>query len=156
MVEPGNSCRRPSLIPVVIYQNQQAALTWLEQAFGFEVREMWTDAAGKIAHVEMGFGDGLVIIGSEFADYTKSPKTIGGSNTQCLYVHVETGIDAHCERARQAGAVIAQKPTDQFYGERTYRAIDLEGHVWTFSQTVRRPSTQEMEAASGLTCVSSS
>jgi len=46
--------------------------------------------------------------------------------------------------------VILQEPTDQLYGDRTYRARDPEGHVWTFGQTVRR-SREEAEEASGLT-----
>ena len=33
----------------------------------------------------------------------KSPKTLSGSVTQALYIYVD-GIDAHCARARGAGA----------------------------------------------------
>jgi hypothetical protein len=40
--------------------------------------------------------------------------------------------------------------TDQFYGDRTYRARDPEGHVWTFGQTVRHVSREEAEKESGL------
>jgi len=65
------------------------------------------------------------------------------------------GLDAHCERARAAGAVITQEPEDQFYGARTYRARDLEGHVWNFSQEGRAVSSEEMNAASGLTATTS-
>ena len=54
------------------------------------------------------------------------------------------------ERARAAGAVILAEPEDQFYGDRTYRARDPEGHVWTFGQTVRYVPETEWEAASGL------
>jgi uncharacterized glyoxalase superfamily protein PhnB len=53
-------------------------------------------------------------------------------------------------RAAAAGAEIVQQPTDQFYGDRTYRARDPEGHVWTFAQTVRRVSREEAERASGF------
>jgi uncharacterized glyoxalase superfamily protein PhnB len=52
--------------------------------------------------------------------------------------------------ARQAGAIIEMEPADQFYGDRTYRAKDLEGHVWTFSQTIRQVSREEAERISGL------
>jgi uncharacterized glyoxalase superfamily protein PhnB len=66
-------------------------------------------------------------------------------------VHVEVSdIDAHCARARAAGAEIIVEPADQFYGHRTYRARDHEGHVWTFAQPVREVSAAEMEAATGL------
>ena len=42
-------------------------------------------------------------------------------------------------------------PADQFYGARTYRAMDPEGHIWNFTEEVRVVSTEEMERASGLT-----
>ena len=61
-----------------------------------------------------------------------------------------SGIDAHCARARTAGATILAEPEDQFYGDRIYRAADLEGHVWTFSQHVRDVGKEEAEAAIGL------
>jgi uncharacterized glyoxalase superfamily protein PhnB len=58
-------------------------------------------------------------------------------------------VDAHCARARAAEATIVAEPEDQFYGDRTYRAVDLEGHVWTFSSHVRDVSRAEAEAAIG-------
>jgi hypothetical protein len=76
--------------------------------------------------------------------------SVGGRNTQCVHVHVVADIDAHCDRARAAGATILQEPADQFYGDRTYRARDPEQHVWTFGQTVREMSLDEAAAAAGL------
>lgn len=43
-----------------------------------------------------------------------------------------------------------KEPEDQFYGDRTYIAADLEGHHWTFSQPLRAVSNEEMEQASGF------
>ena len=40
--------------------------------------------------------------------------------------------DAHCERARAAGAEIVQEPTDREYGSREYTARDPEGNLWVF------------------------
>lgn len=56
----------------------------------------------------------------------------------------------HYWRARAAGAGILQASEDQFYRDRTYRARDSGGHVWTFSQTVRHVSREDAEQASGL------
>ena len=63
---------------------------------------------------------------------------------------LDSGIDEHCARARAAGAVILKEPEMQFYGDRTYRAADLEGHIWTFGQTVKIMTPAEWDAASGL------
>ncbi len=142
--------RRPAFISSVIYKDNRAALAWLQRAFGFDAAEVLVDARDNILHAEMSHGDGVVMISNELADWTRSPSSIGGSNTQRIHVRVEKGIDEHCERARQAGATIVMEPTDQFYGERSYVAIDLEGHRWTFSQPVRHVTSQEMEQATGF------
>lgn len=141
---------RPSFIPSLVYKDNRAALAWLEKAFGFEPSEVLTDGDGKIVHAEMTHGDGVVMIGNEFADWTRSPASLGGKNTQRVHVRLAKGIDEHCARARQAGAKIVMEPADQFYGDRSYIAADLEGHHWTFSQPVRDVSMEEMEKASGF------
>lgn len=141
---------RPSFIPSVIYRDNRAALEWLENSFGFELSEVLTDAEDNIVHAEMTYGDGIIMVGSEFADWTKSPKNVGGKNTQRVHVRVDHDIDAHCERARRAGAKIVMEPEDQFYGDRTYMAEDLEGHHWTFAQPVKQVTNAEMERATGF------
>lgn len=141
---------RPAFIPALVYQDNRAALDWLQKAFGFEASEVLTDAQGKIVHAEMSHGDGVIMIGGEWADWTRSPLSLGGKNTQRVHVRIERGLDEHCARARQAGAKIVMEPADQFYGDRTYLAADLEGHHWTFSQAVREVSRAEMETATGF------
>ena len=141
---------RPSFIPSLAYKDNRAALKWLQNAFGFEPSEVLTDAGGNIVHAEMTHGDGVVMIGTEWADWTRSPASLGGKNTQRVHVRIERGIDEHCARACRAGARIVKEPEDQFYGDRTYIAADLEGHYWTFAQPVRDVSNKEMEQASGF------
>lgn len=147
MNEPSH---RPSLGAAVFYKDPRAALAWLEKAFGFERAMVVTDQDGNIVHAEMRFGDGYLMLGAEWADFVASPASLGGKNTQMLHVQLPDGIDAHCDHARAAGAEIQQEPADQFYGDRTYRARDPEGHVWTFGQKVREVSREEAEQATGL------
>ena len=142
--------RRPSFGSAVFYRDPRAALDWLEEAFGFERSMVITDKDDRLAHSEMKFGDGYLMVGSEWADFVASPASVGGKNTQSIHVQLRDGIDSHCERARAAGAAILMEPADQFYGDRIYRARDLEGHVWNFAQTVRHVTREEAERASGL------
>ena len=142
--------RRPSFGSAVFYRDPWVALDWLEKVFGFERSMVISDKDGRLGHAEMRFGDGYLMVGSEWADFVASPASVGGKNTQSIHVQLQDGIDAHCERARAAGAAILMEPADQFYGDRTYRARDLEGHVWTFAQTVRSVTREEAERASGL------
>jgi uncharacterized glyoxalase superfamily protein PhnB len=141
---------RASLGSALYYRDPWKALDWLEQAFGFERVMVLSDAQGRLAHAQMSFGDGYIMVGTEWADFIASPASVGGKNTQSIHVQLKEGIDAHCTRARAAGARIDQEPADQFYGDRTYRARDPEGHLWTFKQAVRRVSREDAEKASGL------
>lgn len=142
--------KRAALGAAVYYKDPMAALDWLERAFGFERVMVITDQDGKLAHSEMRFRDSYLMVGSEWADYTASPVSVGGKNTQSVHVHLADGLDAHCEQARAAGAQIVREPEDQFYGDRVYAARDPEGHVWSFGQSVRKVSREEAEAVSGL------
>ncbi|MBO0852180.1 MAG: VOC family protein [Nocardia sp.] len=138
--------------PSVVYRDPKAALTWLERAFGFETT-MAIDGpteAPTQGHYEMSCGGrGRIIVGGEFADWTRSPAGAGGANTQFVAVHLPGDLDSHCERARNAGAQIVAEPEDQFYGDRVYRVLDPEGHCWRFSAHVRDVSKAEAEAAIG-------
>src|SRR3546814_2351659 len=93
----------------------------------------------------MGHGDSVVMVGNEWSDDHRSPKSLGGKNTQSVHVQLGAGedIDAHCDRARAAGAAIIAAPETQFYGDRTYRARDPEGHIWTFGVTVEAKTRSE-------------
>ena len=146
-----------TITPVLFYRDPLAAMRWLEAAFGFETTMLVTDDAGAVGHSELRLDGAAVSVGGEWASADllgpatmKSPQSIGGVGTQFLRLSIQ-GLDAHCERARAAGARITQDPTDQFYGERTYRALDCEGHVWNFAEPVQVLSIEEMEKASGLT-----
>lgn len=141
---------RPSLISAVSYRDPKAALAWLEEAFGFELFMLIEDGDGNLAHSEMRFGNAAVMVGSEWSDDHKSPASLGGKNTQTVHISTADDVDAHCERARRAGAEIIAEPETQFYGDRTYRCRDPEGHIWTVSQTVQTVSREEAERASGL------
>jgi uncharacterized glyoxalase superfamily protein PhnB len=145
------------LSPCLSYRDRQAAMDWLEAAFGFEVSLLVTDAEGNIGHAEMAFKGARITIADEWAApgligpaALASPANLEGRVTGFLRIFLEKGIDAHCERARAAGAKITAEPEDQFYGDRVYRCLDLDGHIWTFSQPVATPTLAEMEAASGF------
>ena len=134
----------------LFYQDPKAALAWLEEAFGFELVMLLEDADGNVAHSQMEFGDSYVMIGQEWSADHKSPKSVGGKNTQTVHVQIDSDVDAHFARAKAAGAEIMAEPETQFYGDRTYRCRDPEGHIWTVSQTVANVSREDAEAASGL------
>jgi uncharacterized glyoxalase superfamily protein PhnB len=128
--------RWPSLSSSLCYRDPKAALEWLETAFGFEPTMAILGEDGALMHSQMRFGDGMIMVGNEWSADHSSPANIGGKNTQTIHVQLDADIGGHCERARAAGAEILQEPETQPYGDRTYRARDPEGHIWTFGQTI--------------------
>jgi uncharacterized glyoxalase superfamily protein PhnB len=142
---------RPTFASAVYYRDPFAALAWLESAFGFKRQFVVMSPDGKLAHSEMRFEDGSVMIcgGWPGMPYT-SPADLDGKNTQSVHVQLKSGIDVHYERARAAGATVVREIADQFYGDRVYVVSDPEGHVWSFGETVRTVTREEAEEASGL------
>ena len=135
----------PRIVPAVFYDDAATAIDWLTRAFGFVVRERVEDDRGRIVHSQLILNGGVIMVGqaglSPERPYVRSPRGVGGANTQSLAVFVDE-VDAHCERARAAGAVIATEPATQDYGEgywadRSYAAEDPEGHRWWFMQRLR-------------------
>lgn len=66
---------------------------------------------------------------------------LGNAPRESLCVFVDD-VDAHCARAKAAGAIILNEPITTDYGseywaDRTYLTQDLEGHQWWFMQRVR-------------------
>jgi len=141
---------RGPLISAICYRDPKAALDFLERGFGFELIMLIEDGEGNLAHSEMRFGNGVVMVGNEWSDDHRSPASLGGKNTQTVHIQIETDVDAHCERARAAGFEIIMEPATQFYGDRTYRCRDPEGHIWTVGQTVKAVTREEAEAQTGL------
>ena len=137
----------PRISSAVFYAEPAAAIDWLCRAFGFEVRLKVEGDGGRIEHSELVFGDGLIMVGGAGDsgrrpdEPFRSPRSMDGANTQSLCVCVDD-VDAHCQRARAAGARIVHEPATQDYGDeywsdRTYMAMDPEGHRWWFMQRVR-------------------
>jgi len=131
---------QPNIFPEIVYDDAPAALQWLTRAFGFETGEVIEGPDGTIAHAEMHLDGGTIMPKSPVAEFAlKSPRALSGIH-QCIYVTV-VDPDAHCQRARSAGAEIIMEPIDTDYGARNYTARDLEGHLWCFG--TYRPRTDK-------------
>ena len=128
----------PQISSALFYDDAAAAIEWLEKAFGFATRLQVEDGDGGIVHSELELGGGLVMVASA-RDGLRSPRSVGGANTQSLFVYVDD-VDAHFARARDHGATIVSEPSNRDYDDwedRTYETLDREGHRWWFAQRVR-------------------
>jgi uncharacterized glyoxalase superfamily protein PhnB len=141
--------RLPSIGPLIWYRDPHAAIAWLQAAFGFELRLVVEGDDGAVIHSELTFGDGYIMAVGPPREKAVSPAAWGGRSTQSVHVQLRDGLDAHCERARAAGAHVVREPATQPYGDRVYTCTDLEDHPWSFGQTVTVMSDGEVERATG-------
>ena len=128
---------KATIIPVLRYRDAPAAIEWLCRTFGFEKHLVVPNNDGTIAHAQLSFGNGMIMLGSvlndetEFGLLVKQPDEIGGGSTQSAYV-VVTDADAVYASAKAGGARIAMQIRGEDYGGRGFSCYDLEGHLWSF------------------------
>ncbi len=120
--------------PSMRYADARAAIAWLVDTFGFKEDVCYSADDGSVAHAQVRFHDGVVMLGSARDDgYPAKTPLEAGAVTGVIYVAVPPGeIDAHYERAKAAGAKIRGDIHDTDYGSREYSAVDPEGYLWSF------------------------
>jgi uncharacterized glyoxalase superfamily protein PhnB len=131
--------RRPrsgaTVVPTVRYRDVDAAVVWLNDAFGFEPHRLLTAEDGSVRYAELTFGTGMVMVGPVEEDglgkLMVQPGDIGGAETQICYLFVEDAQRQY-ERVRAAGADIVLDMTEEANEGRGFSCRDPEGHVWVF------------------------
>ncbi len=123
-----------TIIPTLRYRDAAAAIEWLCRVFGFEKHLVVPGEKGKIAHAQLTYGNGMIMLGSvgdDPFDKLQAPPDPGKPVTQSPYIVVED-VDKHYARAKAAGAQIVMEIKDEDYGGRDYSARDPEGQLWNF------------------------
>jgi len=129
-----------SVVPMLVYPDVPAAVTWLTDVFGFVERTR----IGESHRSQMSIGsDGAVIVVEAGANEVAPT---AGAVTQSVRVRVE---DANAEHERVSariagrGGRVLHVPTDRPYGERDFLVEDLAGHRWEFCETLRDVAPEE-------------
>ncbi|ONI70512.1 hypothetical protein ALI144C_48620 [Actinosynnema sp. ALI-1.44] len=117
--------------PTLRYRDAVQAVDWLVEAFGFEKASVDLTPGGRIAHAELRYGDGIVMVSEAPDSFADTPHD-DFEHVQCTVYTAVSDVDAHHERAVAAGAEITHPLTDQPYGSRDYSARDPEGNHWHF------------------------
>jgi uncharacterized glyoxalase superfamily protein PhnB len=135
----------PQCLPNLFYDDLEKAVTFLKAAFGFGERFLDRND-GKLEHAQLTYGSAVFMLGP-----TQSPRALircrapreAGSLNAGVYLYVDD-VDAHCRRAREAGAQVLLPPTDMHWGDRLYCAVDPEGQFWAFATPTRDVPPAEM------------
>lgn len=123
-----------TIIPTMRYRDAAVAIDWLCKAFGFEKHLVVPGESGRIAHAQLTYGNGMIMLGSARNDTfgkLQAPPDARKPVTQSPYIIVED-VDKHYARAKAAGAEIVIDIQDEDYGGRGYSVRDPEGHLWNF------------------------
>jgi uncharacterized glyoxalase superfamily protein PhnB len=125
---------RATVIPCMRYRDAPAAIEWLCSTFGFERQLVVPNEDGTIAHAQLGYGNGMIMLGSifdtAFGRLMKQPSEVGKAVTQSAYL-VVNDADLVYGRALEAGAQIVLDIKDEDYGGRGFTCRDPEGHIWS-------------------------
>ena len=133
------------ITPYICVRDGNAAIAFYEQAFG-ATRKMVLPAGDRVMHAEVVIGDSVLMLSDEFPEMGQVAPAGTGPISSHLMLYVED-VDAVTERAVRLGATLVDPPTDQFYGDRTSRIVDPQGHTWTLGTHVKDVSDEEMMAA---------
>jgi uncharacterized glyoxalase superfamily protein PhnB len=136
----------PRMSASIFYADPHAAISWLCEAFGFELQLKVEGDRGQIVHSELRLAEALIMVSGASGDEPwqalyRSPQAIGGGVTQALCFHLDD-VDAHHGRAVAKGARVVRALAtsdygDDYWSDRSYGALDPEGHLWWFMQRMR-------------------
>ena len=129
-----------TLLSHVTYKNLEAAIGWLELAFGFTEHFRYGE---PVAGVQLRAGNGWIMARAGGSNY-RNPAELG-FGTQSVSIFVED-VEERFERAREVGAAILEEPHETEYGEFQFAAQDLEGHHWLFARHATDRSPEEWGA----------
>ena len=127
-----------ALIPSLRYHDARAAIAWLERAFGFERHAVYDGPDGTVAHAELRFGNGMIMLGSAtnpspLKHLYATPAEAGGRVTSPLYL-VVPDCEPVWQRAQSAGAKIVMELREMEYGGKAFSVLDLEGYLWSVGE----------------------
>lgn len=137
---PNRSLPTDTVLPHVYYRDLDQAIAWLARAFGFTEHYRYGD---PISGAQLRAGNAWIML-KGLAPQARTPRELG-YDTLSLTIFIDD-VEAHCERARSAGAAILEEPHETVYGEFQYAAQDLDGHHWLFSRHARDLSPSDWGA----------
>jgi uncharacterized glyoxalase superfamily protein PhnB len=127
-----------TVIPCLRYRDALAMIDWLERAFGFSKQAVYMAGDTTVAHAQMTFGNGMIMLGSvdngsKIANLMVQPDEVGGRQTQsaCLIVSDCAAIYA---TAKAAGAEMVLDLAEMDYGGKAFTCRDPEGYLWSIGE----------------------
>jgi uncharacterized glyoxalase superfamily protein PhnB len=133
-LENAQNASRSLIIPSLRYRDAYAAIDWLVKAFGFTKQAVYEGPDNTVAHAQLTYGGGMLMLGSaphagEYSKHMVFPSDIGGKQTAGLCLVVKD-CDAVYAAAKAAGAEIVEELNEPEYGGKAFACKDPEGYIW--------------------------
>jgi PhnB protein len=125
-----------TITPYLTVDDPDALISFLQQAFGGEVKYMMKDDQGNIRHAEVRIGDSMLMTGKARDEWHPKPGM--------FYLYV-SDCEAVYKKALAAGGTSVQEPTTQPYGDRSGAVRDSQGNDWWIATHVEDVSPEELE-----------
>ncbi len=127
-----------TLIPSLRYRDAEAAIRFLENAFGFIRHSVYLGPDNTVGHAELRHGSGIIMLGSASnpspnARYYATPEDIGGRVTSPLYLIVPDCEPVYAS-AKAAGAEVVMELDEMSYGGKAFTVRDPEGYLWSVGE----------------------
>jgi uncharacterized glyoxalase superfamily protein PhnB len=130
----GQPAGSPQMIPYLYYEDADAAIDFLQKAFGFELEHAFRNPQnGKVLTSKLTYGSGAIFLGPGMQPFGTRGTPDPDQVSSMLYVHVDD-VDTRYARAVAAGVHVRSEPKIHFGGNRQYTVSDPGGHRWTFAQ----------------------
>lgn len=123
------------LTPMLMVQDAQRSLDFYTHAYGFNTREVRSEAHGPVFVSMEHHGELVLMFAPEgaFGAPEKSPVSMGVMASQAFYLYVEE-VDEVYQRALNAGAKSLVAPSNMFWGDRFAMIEDLDGYRWALAR----------------------
>jgi uncharacterized glyoxalase superfamily protein PhnB len=127
-----------TVIPGLRYRDALKMIDWLETAFGFERHVVFMAGETSVAHAQMKFGNGMIMLGSvengsEVGRYMVQPDEVGDRETKNIYLVVNDCEGIYATAKAAGGEMIGELRTMD-YGGKAFTVRDPEGHIWSVGE----------------------
>src|ERR1035441_7869519 len=112
-----------TVMPYLIVAGAAKLIDFMVAAFDAKKTEQMMRPDGTVGHTELRVGDSMIMLAEANAQMPATPVM--------LHLYVED-VDVTFDRAVRAGGVVVQKPSVQFYGDRSGGVKDKSGNtIWS-------------------------
>lgn len=134
---PAKPAHMSWVIPYLMVEDAGKAADYYRDVLGLEILSTAQGEQDQTFHAELRYKDIVIMCGNAafWGEQAKTPTQGHYLSPVNLYLYCED-VDAEFARIKKAGGMILTEPQDEFWGDRTFRVTDFDGHQWTFGTNI--------------------